>query len=77
MPLAWPTAAACCLPPPCAAAGIEEQIARLSEIESLQEEWQIQVGGCAGWLWWLAGPAIQPLKTVLGNLPVLHELTVL
>lgn len=26
-------------------AGIEQQIARLSEIESLQEEWQIQVGG--------------------------------
>lgn len=28
------------LPPP--STGIEEQIARLSEIESLQEEWQIQ-----------------------------------
>ena len=39
---------ACCLPSPRAAAGIEEQIARLSEIESLQEEWQIQVGGGLG-----------------------------
>lgn len=46
----------CCCPsthtpthPPCACtAGIEQQIARLSEIESLQEEWQIQVRGPAG-----------------------------
>lgn len=48
-PVAWPPTAAACPPaacPPRAGAGIEEQIARLSEIESLQEEWQIQV--CVG-----------------------------
>lgn len=35
-------------PPPPHPAGIEEQIQRLSEIESLQEEWQLQVGGAGG-----------------------------
>jgi hypothetical protein len=35
---------------PLAHTGIEQQIARLSEIEALQEEWQIQVSfaACAG-----------------------------
>jgi hypothetical protein len=76
MPLAWPNAPrllpACCLAPPCATAGIEEQIARLSEIESLKEEWQIQVGGWVqGWLagqvaWWAC------VSHCLGALPMLH-----
>lgn len=62
----------CCrtVPP----AGIEEQILRLSEIESLQEEWQIQVGlavsaarrGSAAPARW---PAAGPRRSAGGLLP--------
>lgn len=58
----------CCrtVPP----AGIEEQILRLSEIESLQEEWQIQVGrAVSAARRGSAAPARGPRRSAGGLLP--------